>query len=88
MINKENNKGGPKFGDYVRISKYLFAKGYVPNWSEKILVIKEVKNTVPWIYITSDFKGEEIVGMFYKKKLQKANQKGFRVEKVTTKMIN
>ena len=43
----------PKFkiGDIVRKSKYknIFAKGYVSNWSEKVFVIKKVKNTVPWI---------------------------------------
>ena len=41
----------PKFkiGDHVRISKYknIFAKEYTQNWSEEVLVIKEVKNTVP-----------------------------------------
>ena len=31
--------------------------------------------------IISDLKGEEIVGTFYKKELQKANQKEFRVKK-------
>ena len=30
----------------------------------------------------SDLKGEEIVGTFYVKELQKTNQKEFRVEKV------
>ena len=31
-------------GDHVRISKYknIFAKGYTPNWSEEVFVIKEV----------------------------------------------
>ena len=41
-FNKENSKEGPKFkvGDQVRISKYknIFAKGYVPNWSEVFLI--------------------------------------------------
>ena len=41
------NKKDPKFevGDHVRISKYknIFVKGYVPNWSEEIFVIKKVK---------------------------------------------
>ena len=27
--------------------KNIFAKGYVPNWSEDIFVIKKVKNIVP-----------------------------------------
>ena len=30
---------------------------------------------MPWIDVTSDFNGEEIVGTFYKKELQKASQK-------------
>ena len=61
-----------KIGDIVRISKYekIFAKGYVPNWS-KVFVITKIKNTVPWTYVVSDFKGEEIVRTFYKKELQK-----------------
>ena len=85
-FNKENNMEDPKFkvGNHVRISKYknVFAKGYSPNWSEEIFVIKKVKNTVSWICIVSDLKGEEIVGTFYEKGLQKTNKKEFRVEKV------
>ena len=40
---KEINNKDPKFkvGDHVRISKYknIFAKGYMPNWSEEVFVI-------------------------------------------------
>ena len=83
---KKINKKAPKFkvGDIIRISKYKnnFAKAYVPNWSEKVFVIKKVKNTVPWTYVISDLKGEEIVGTFYEKELQKKHQKDFRVKKV------
>ena len=73
-----------KIGNIVRISKYknIFAKGYTPNWSEVVFVIKKVKNTVPWTYGIIDLKGEEIVGTFYKKELQKTNQKEFRIENV------
>ena len=82
---KKNNYQDPKFkiGNIVRISKYknIFAKGYVPNWSEEVFVIKKVKNTVPWTYAISDLKREEIVGTFFKKELQKTNQKDFRVYK-------
>ena len=50
-IDKEVNDKDPKFkvGDHVRISKYkkFFAKGYTPNWSEEIFMIKEIKNTAP-----------------------------------------
>ena len=45
-------------------------------------MIKIVKNTVPWTYVFSDLKGEEIVSTFYEKELQKTNQKKFRVKKV------
>ena len=62
--------------------KIFFAIGYTPNWSKEVFVIKKVKNTVPWLYGVSDLKVEEIVGIFYKKELQKRNQKEFRVEKV------
>ena len=85
-IDKEVNIKDPKFeiGDHVRISKYknIFAKGYTPNWSEEIFVIKEIKNTVPWTYVINDLNGEEIIGTFYEKELQKTNQEEFRIEKV------
>ena len=85
-IDKEVNKKDPKLkvGDHVRISKYknIFAKGYTPNWSEEVFVIKEIKNTVPRTYLVNDLKGEEIIGTFYEEELQKANQQEFRIEKV------
>ena len=58
----------------------FFAKSYVPNWSEEVFVITKVKNTVPWTYVISDLKGEEIVRTFYEKELQKTNQKEFRID--------
>ena len=83
---KEINNKDPKFkvGGHVRISKYknIFAKGYMPNWSEKVFVIKKVKNTVPWTYVINDLNGEEITGTFYVTELQKTNQEEFRIEKV------
>ena len=47
-----------KIGDIVRISKYknIFAKGYVPNWSEEVFLVKKVKRNVSWIYVISDLK--------------------------------
>ena len=81
-LNKENAKD-PQFevDDHVRISKCKkkFATDYVSNWSEKVFEITEVKNTVPWMDVISDFNGEEIVGTFYKKELQKASQKEFGI---------
>ena len=89
---KETNDKDPKFkvGDRVKISKYknIFAKGYTPNWSEEIFVIKKVKNTVPWTYVINDLNGEEIMGTFYVKELQKTNQEEFRIEKVIKRKGN
>ena len=76
---KEANDKDLKFkvGDHARISKYknIFAKGYTPNWSEEIFVITKIKNPVPWAYVIHDLNGEEIIGTFYEKELQKTNQK-------------
>ena len=77
--NEKSNEKDPKFkvNDHVKISKYknVFAKGYTPNLSEEIFLVKKIKNAVPWTYVISDLNGEEIVGSFYEKELQKANQK-------------
>ena len=35
-----------------------------------------------WTYVISYLNGEKIIGTFYKKELQKADEKEFRVEKV------
>ena len=46
-FNKENNKENHKFkfGNHVRTSKNknIFAKSYVPNWFEDVVVIKKLK---------------------------------------------
>ena len=90
-IDKEVNDD-PKFkvGDHVRISKYknIFAKGYTPNWSEEVFVIKKIKNTVPWTYVINDLNGKEIIGTFYEKELQKIDHQEFRIEKVIKKKGN
>ena len=43
---------------------------------------------MPWTFVISDFKGEEIVETFYEKEWQKTNQKEFRVEKVIKRKGN
>ena len=76
---KEVSNKDPKFrvGDHVRISKYenIFAKGCISNWSEEVFVVSKIKNAVPWTYVINDLNGEEIIGTFYEKELQKTNQK-------------
>ena len=52
---------------------------------KKFLVIKKVKNTVPWTYVISDLKGKETGGTFYKKEFEKTNQNEFTAESVKQK---
>ena len=77
--NEESNKKGPEFkiNDHVRISRYknIFAKGYVPNWSEEVFIVNEIKNTIPWTYTINDLNGKNVIGTFYEKELQKTNKK-------------
>ena len=83
---KKTNDKDPKFkvGDRVIMSIYknISAKGYIRNWSEKVFVIKKVKNTVPWTDVINDLNGEEITGTFYEKELQKTNEEEVSIEKV------
>ena len=72
---KEISNKDPKFkvGDHVRISKYknIFTKG-----SEKIFIIKKIKNTVPWTYVINDLNGKKLLVLFMKmnyKALSKKN---------------
>ena len=71
----EHNKKGARYnvGDRVRICKLknIFAKGYTPNWSREISIINEINDTVPYSYNIKDLHGEEIIGSFYNRELQK-----------------
>ena len=82
-FNEESNEKDPKFkvGDHFRISKLknVFAKGYTPNWSEKIFIVKKVKNTVPWTYVIYDLNGEEI--FFTKNNCRKLIKKNLELKK-------
>ena len=79
----------PKFsvGDQVRISriKGIFEKGYLPNWSEALYTIHEVKRTSPITYILKEMNGDVVSGGFYTEELQKSKQEVFRIEKVLRK---
>ena len=48
--NEESNEKDSKFkvGDYIRVSKYknIFAKGYAPNWTEEIFLVKKTNCTL------------------------------------------
>ena len=83
---KELNDKDPKFKveDRVRIPKYknILAKRYTPNWSQEVFFVSKIQNTVTWTYDINDLNGDDIIGTFYKKELQKTYQKEFRIQKV------
>ena len=68
---KKKNEKDARFndGDHVRISKnkIIIGKGYAPNVSEEVFMIKQVKNNDSWTYVIEDLIGEKIVGTFHKK---------------------
>ena len=72
---EESNEKSARFsvGNCVRISKFknIFTKGYTPNWRKEIFVINKIKNTVPWTYELKDLNGEDIIGSFYDRELQR-----------------
>ena len=69
---KEINKRDPKFkvGDHVRISKYknIFAKGYMPNWSEEIFIIRKIKNTAKILMV------KKLLVLFMKRLIKKNSE--------------
>ena len=89
-VNIVTSKQKFKVGDTVRISriKATFEKGYLPNWSEELFTVVEVKRTNPFTYKLSDANGKILEGSFYNEELQKSVQKEqdvYRVEKIIRK---
>ena len=81
--------GKPKFkvSDKVRLSrvKGVFEQGYLPNWSEALYVVTEVKKTNPFTYVLKDMNDEMVLGSFYGEELQKSKQEKYRIEKIIRK---
>ena len=53
-----------------------------------MFVAKKIKDKVTWTYVITDLNGEEIVGSFNEKELQRTNQNEFRIEKVIKRKEN
>ena len=62
-------------------TKIFLRKGYTPNWSEEVFVIKKVKDTVDWTHVINDLNGEELAGTFYIKENQKQIKKSLELKK-------
>ena len=55
---------------------------------KRFFIISKIKNTVPWTYVINDLNGEEIIGTFSEKALQKTDQKEFEIEKVLKRKVD
>ena len=76
-----------KVGNTVRISKYktVFAKGYLPNYTEELFKIKQIIYTKPIVYKLADLMDEDIDGYFYEEELSYVPNPGeieYKIEKV------
>ena len=74
-IDEHNEKDSRfKVGDRVTISKFknIFAKGYTPNWSKEMFIVNKINDTVTYTYDIKDLNGEEIIGSFYDRELQRS----------------
>ena len=56
--------------------------------SEEVFPVSKIKNKVPWTYVVSDLRGEEIAESFYEKELQKTSQEKFRIEKALERKVD
>jgi len=78
-----------KIGQSVRVTrkKGIFQKGYEQTFSYEVFEITEVKNTYPVTYGISDYKGEPILGSFYKEELQVVDKSNniYLVEKIVNR---
>jgi len=75
-----------KIDQSVRVTrkKGIFQKGYEQSFSFEVFKITEVKNTYPVTYGISDYKGEPVLGSFYKEELQVVDKSDdiYLVEKI------
>ena len=86
-VTKRHRKKPYKYdvGTWVRISKQrlVFDKGYTPNWSEEIFVVRERRRQRQPVYLLRDLNGENVTGSFYEPELQRVREPSeYRVEKV------
>lgn len=88
LKNYKAQKNKFRVGDLVRISKYKgsFEKGYTPNWSTELFLIKSVNDTKPITYTIEDSYKQPILGTFYEQELQKTECGNvYLIEKVVKK---
>ena len=73
-VTLRNPRTALKIGDHVKISvvnKNVFAKGYLPNFSEQVYVVAAVIYTEPVQYKLKNLMGKAVCGSWYAAELQK-----------------
>ena len=66
-------------------AKTVFYKGYTPNWSTEIFIIRHIAATNPPTYHLKDYQDQSVSGGFYEQELLKAKYSDiYLVEKVTS----
>ena len=82
---KEVNDKDLKFkvGDRVRISKYrnIFAKGYMPSWSEEVFVISKIKDHFYGHTLSMISMGKKLLEHFIKKNCKRIIKKNLELKK-------
>ena len=81
------NRSDIHVGDKVRISKVksVFAKGYLPNWTEEIFTVTSINTKFsPTTYKLKDYAGDEIEGSFYRYEIEPITQEDdvYMIEKI------
>ena len=78
--------------DYVRLSKskQVFAKGYLPSWTEKVFQVSRIIDQhEPVEFKVKDWHGEEVQGSFYRAELQKVSKPvTFMIERIIRRRRN
>ena len=84
-LNTDKNKEGPKFkvSSHVRISKdkNIFAKGYYPNWTKEVLLLKKLKTLCHEHTLLVILAVRKLLKGFTKKNCEKRNQKSLEMKK-------
>lgn len=73
---RKHVKPAYKLNDSVRIAmkKRTFQKGYDHTYSYEVFEVSEILDTYPVTYKIRDYKGEQVLGCFYKRELQKVDK--------------
>ena len=88
-VPRSKGKDDIRVGDTVRISKVksVFAKGYLPSWTEEIFTVSYVnRKFTPITYKLKDYNNDVIEGSFYRHEIQLVTASDeYLVEKVIRK---